>query len=745
MLCSYDIKIYGIVQAVGFRPMVYFYAVKNNIRGFVRNMGSFVFVHGEGTEENLNKFTEDIKNNPPKNASITEFYTEKTEFLGYTDFQIRESKDEKGNIFISPDLAVCNNCRNEFSDINNPRYEYPFINCTDCGPRFSIINDVPYDRKNTAMAEFDMCESCADEYNNPLDRRYHAEPTCCPVCGPKLFFHGKWEKLNRENPAETACNYLDRGKIIAIKGIGGYHLACNAKDHEAVRKLRQRKHRYEKPFAIMTKDLATAEKYASVSLAEKNILVSRESPIVLLEKRENTDNILSSSVAPNTDKIGIMVPYAPIHYLLFRYLETDALVMTSGNISDEPIVYKEEDAFERLADICDGFLFHNREIENRIDDSVVSCFENKIYPIRRARGYVPKSFSYIRGAKPQILACGALLKNTFALCKDGNVYVSGHIGDLEEGTAFEYYLNQINLYEKIFSIKPDIVISDSHPDYINSKWAETLNIPVIKVFHHKAHAVSAMAQNNLSEAICVTYDGTGYGEDGTVWGGEIFAGSINNPERMGHLKPVAVSGVNTYLSEKISPFKCLVPYLDEDDEFLKLNNLESEYKLIKSVRKLSSFETTSMGRFFDAVSCLVLNKKDISFEGEAPIMLESIAKGEYTDIYDYNIENNVVDQYEIMKQIKTDIKNNISQSEISVKFHNTVASFTAEICENISRETGLKNVTLSGGVFQNMVLLEKVTEKIRNFGLAPYVCRIYPANDGGISFGQAVMALEKEN
>lgn len=734
MIRHLKIKISGTVQAVGFRPAVYSYAKKHNILGNVKNMGSFVCVHAQGTGKNIYNFLNEIKNNPPKNARIVSIETEECDPENYTEFAIIPSQSTKGNIFISPDLAMCQNCRNEFFSAEDRRSEYAFINCTDCGPRFSIIKGVPYDRAKTTMEEFEMCPECKKEYTDPCDRRYHAEPVCCFTCGPKLSFNG-----NTDNPVKKACEILEQGKILAVKGIGGYHIACSPYNEETVRLLRERKHRYGKPFAVMAKDMETVRKIACVSDFEEKILTGTQAPIVLLEKSQNYG--FSESVAPYTEKIGLMLPYAPIHYLLFSYLNLDALVMTSGNISDEPIACHDADARERLENICHGFLSHNRKIENRIDDSVVSCFNDSLYPIRLARGFIPKVFSCNFGKKPQILACGALLKNTFAFHKDSNIYISSHIGDLEEGIAFDYYQKQINLYKNIFDIKPEYIVCDSHPAYINSEWAKEQNIPLLKIQHHKAHAVSAMFQNGLGEAINVTYDGTGYGEDGTVWGGEIFAGSVSDLKRVFHLMPVKIGGVNTYSGEKISPFKCLIPYLNENDSYLEKNNLTDEYRLIKSVESFNSFETTSMGRFFDAVSALVLNIKNISFEGEGPIKLEYTVGKTETGFYDFVLENNTVNQAEIINQIKTDLKNSICPSIISGKFHNTVALMTFEQCRKISKDTGIKNVTLSGGVFQNMFLLKKCWELFHASDMKLFLCNEIPANDGGISFGQICIAL----
>lgn len=729
-----NIKIYGTVQSVGFRPAVYSYAKKHNVLGSVRNMGSYVSVKCAADKVNFDRFLYDVINNPPKNANIAKYEITEGSSENFTDFIIEESQNDSGSIYISPDIAMCENCLKEFNSINDRRYGYAFINCTDCGPRWTITDNIPYDRANTSMKEFYMCSDCEKEYKDPSDRRYHAEPVCCEKCGPIIEFNG-----NSENALQNFCRYIEEGKILALKGIGGYHICCDAYNENAVSLLRERKHRYKKPLAVMAKDLMTAKKLACIGETEEKILTGREAPIVLLKKSENYN--LAESIS-DTEKIGIMLPYAPLHYLIFRYLKCNVLVMTSGNISDEPIAYEDWDAKERLKDICDGFLSHTRKIYTRTDDSVVSAAENRLYPIRLGRGYIPKIFAYNKGAKPEILACGSLLKNTFSLYKDGNIYLSSHIGDLEEGISFDYYLSQTELYKKIFCIKPDLLVCDSHPDYINSKWARESSIPFTEVQHHKAHGVSAMVQNGLSEAICVTYDGTGYGDDGMIWGGEIFAGRINDLKRTAHLKPVKISGVNSFSGEKISPFKCLVPYLNENDDYLLKNNLNYEYKMLKATEKINSFETTSMGRFFDAVSSLVLNIKNIDYEGEAPIRLEQTADREEKGIYDYSVENYTVNQYDIIEQIKRDLYNNISISKISGKFHNTVSDFTLNLCRKISLDTGIKDVTLSGGVFMNEFLLNRLIKAFSETDMKLYLCHEIPANDGGISFGQICMALE---
>ena len=740
------IRIYGIVQSVGFRPTVYSYAIKNNIVGYVRNMGSSVYIEAEGDPKDIQNFVNSITTNPPKKSQIINIETEDGEIKNYISFTIKESVSERGDIFISPDIAMCESCKKEFFDKENKRFEYAFINCTDCGPRFSIISNIPYDRKNTTMKEFQMCKNCEEEYLDPENRRYHAEPTCCPVCGPSLFFKDK-ENVYTENPIKLCCDYLECGKIVAVKGIGGYHIACNPYDDRVVFTLRERKHRYKKPLALMVANIDIAKKVAFVSQEEEALLLSKEAPIVLLDKRDKT---FSNQIAPNTKKIGIMLPYAPIHYLLFKYLNIDALVMTSGNLSEEPIAYEDQDAFERLGGICDGFIYHNRKIENRIDDSVVTCVNNKIYPIRKARGYIPFVFNYNKNVSLEILATGSLLKNTFALAKNNNIYVSSHIGDLEEGIAFDYYLKQIDLYKRIFKINPSVVVCDSHPDYINTKWAKSLGISVLECQHHKAHAISSMAQNKLKKSICVTYDGTGYGDDGTIWGGEFFAGDINDLKRVAHLKSFRISGVNTFLSERIGPLKCLASFIEEKD-FIWEKYID-EFKLLKSLseKNINTFTTTSMGRFFDAVSALIIMSlnSDIdilnsAYEGEGPIFLEQIADEETFDIYDFSISNNIIDPGVIINQILQDINRAEKASVISAKFHNTVSKFTASMCNKISKDTGIKIVCLSGGVFQNLYLVNKLCEDLSLYELKPYLCRTFPTNDAGISFGQAVFLLGK--
>jgi len=750
MIVRKKITITGIVQGVGFRPFVDNLAKKHCLCGYVLNLGSSLVIDVEGELENYNNFLLVLKADYPKNANIVNIDILDEDLINYTCFQILDSIDEPSNVYISPDIAMCQDCLFEFNNPHDYRYKYPFINCTNCGPRFSIIKNVPYDRANTTMQEFAMCQVCGEEYNLPTNRRYHAQPVCCSKCGPSLFFKDSSGK-DFLNPVEKAVEFLESNKIVAIKGIGGYHIACNPYDNQVVLNLREKKNRYKKPFAIMAKNIAVAEKFVEISHVEKDILKSNSAPILLLNKKESD---LSKYVAPDNHKIGIMLPYAPLHYLLFDSLKIDALVMTSANISDEPICYKDEDAFSHLSNIVDGVLYHNREINTRIDDSVVTVFKDKEYILRRSRGYVPTPIHFDKvTSEKQILALGSYLKNTFCLYKNNNYYLSHHIGDLETLETFNSFESSIDLYKKMFLIEPDIIACDMHPDYYNSKWAKNQNLPITFVQHHKAHIASCMVENNInSEVIGVAFDGTGYGEDGNIWGGEFFVGGFGGFNRVGHIKNIPIAG-NTGASSinndyNISPFKCLVPYLKLIKSSLAFD-VESlfasgEYSIISSMldRGINTFVTSSCGRLFDAAASLICDINKVSYEGEAPIYLEYIADKSVKEKYNYIIENNIVDPLLIMSEILMDKVNKVSPGVMSAKFHNTVVDFTVEMCVKLRNETQIHKVVLSGGVFQNMLLLNRVYDKLAKAGFLVYTHSKVPTNDGGISLGQAILALQ---
>lgn len=773
----YRLNITGIVQGVGFRPFACNLARFLFLNGWVTNTGSGVQMEVEGPREKLDAFMSRLVQEAPALALIRNIDVEHLPVVGYNDFRIEKSmSDNNANTLISPDVSICNDCRNELFSPGDHRYLYPFINCTNCGPRFTIIRDVPYDRPNTTMDRFQMCETCRSQYEAPTDRRYHAQPIACPKCGPKLLFlDRKGSMVCAGDVVKKAGNMLADGYILAIKGLGGYHLACDADNGSAVAELRIRKHRYEKPFAIMAKDLDTVSKYCLVNNEEAALLESVRKPIVLLKKRHDCQ--LPDQVAPGNPYLGVMLPYTPLHYLLFgnKNIYTsrcpDALVMTSGNRSDEPICYKDSDALNQLNGIADFFLTYDREIYIRTDDSVTRIFKGKEFMIRRARGYAPvpvicESFTSIHsgtpinGRLPAVLACGGELKNTFCLNKEQEFYVSHHIGDLENLETLQSYEEGIEHYKRLFGITPELVAYDLHPGYLSTKYAMASDVAgKVGIQHHKAHIASCMADNNVTGSVIgVAFDGTGYGEDGNIWGGEFFTGSFGNLKRAGHLKYVRMPGGDAAVKE---PWRMAAGYLYSagmDLQYLVNNSaaggMESIVKgdyAIKLQTVCNMLEggfnspfSSSVGRLFDAVSALAGIRYFTSFEGQAAMELEYAADNG-NGVYSYKVDTSeglfIQDMSDMIAGVVDDRLKGISAGAISAKFHETVATMVNDICVRIRKDNGINLVALSGGVFQNILLLTKCMEKLKNDSFNVIIHGRVPANDGGLSLGQAVIAM----
>jgi hydrogenase maturation protein HypF len=789
---GYCIEITGIVQGVGFRPFVFKLAKSMNINGYVMNKGDRVEIFAECTSLQLDEFIKKINSDAPILSEISDIAVKDSTIQGYADFSIEDSSQgNRRNIFISPDISTCEDCKKELTDPSNLRYRYPFINCTNCGPRFSIIEDIPYDRKNTTMSVFKMCKECEADYRNTYDRRYHAQPTACKNCGPKLiFFDAKQEgpedhQNTRENKSKTpnlfeedalasACRMLLDGKIVAIKGLGGFHLACSAEDKEAVSRLRKRKKRDGKPFAIMVKDTETAKRYCIISEFEKSLMESNRSPIVLLKKRRDCD--LPDDIAERSNYLGIMLPNTPLQTMIFDVLSKavrpiSALIMTSGNISDEPICFKDNEAVLRLSGIADGFLTNDREIHIRIDDSVTRAFMDKEFIIRRSRGYVPLPLTCERAIGlsvpikiPDVLACGGEQKNTFCMNKNAEFYISHHIGDLENLETLKSFEEGIKHFSNMFNINIDILAHDLHPDYLSSKYAKNYGFgpeKLIPIQHHHAHIASCMADNNIDgDVIGVAFDGTGLGEDGKIWGGEFFVGGYNGFKRTGHLEYVGMPGGEAAIKE---PWRMAESYLyhlkqngiDPDNkkdgsEMLKnVKNIDREMILHMLSRKINTPLTSSMGRLFDAVAGLIGFVGEITYEGQAAIELEYMAEKDTETSYNFELKDldgefNICVN-ETIKGIIDDVENKVSKSVISAKFHNTVSDIICRCCLKIRKDTGLKRVALSGGVFQNIILLEKSIEKLKSEDFEVYIHSRVPTNDGCISLGQAVIALNRAN
>ena len=756
ILSAAHINIRGVVQGVGFRPFVYQLATKHNLKGWVCNTSGSVKIEIEGEAEAIEQFLLDLREQAPPRAHIEDITTTHCPAANYGNFEIRHSVAEEGKYqLISPDIATCQDCLREILNPDDRRYRYPFTNCTNCGPRFTIIKDIPYDRPLTTMNSFHMCPECQREYDNPLNRRFHAQPNACPKCGPKLeLVDTKGNLVTCPDVITTTSRLLRKGKIIAIKGLGGFLLACDATSQEVINRLRQRKKRPSKPLAVMVASIEEAKKHCYVSGEEENLLLSPHSPIVLLKWKDGSP--VSISVAPRLKYLGVMLPYTPLHHLLLR--ETGLpLVMTSGNHSEEPIAKDNDEAIMRLKGTADYFLMHNRDIYARYDDSVTMVERGVTQLIRRARGYAPHPI-HLPFKSQQILACGAEEKNTFCLTRDEHAFLSQHIGDMENLKTIEHFENTISLYQKLFRIEPTIIAHDLHPEYLATKYAQELaaksDISLVPVQHHHAHIVSGMVDNGIrTPVIGVALDGTGYGTDGNIWGGEFLVADYQRFTRMGHLEYLPLPGGAAAIRK---PYRIAIGYLlsllgrnvmKQDMPFLKeIDSVEIDViqKLIE--KRVNTPLTSSCGRLFDAVSALLGIRDEIEYEAQAAIELEMLACDEIneTDSYPFSIieqdNSSVIRLQNMFAAIIHDLRGNIRTATIAIKFHNTIAQMVRELCQAISTKTGITQVVLSGGVFQNRLLLRKVISLLEGAGFTVFTHQQVPCNDGGISLGQAVIA-----
>ncbi|AIS51341.1 [NiFe] hydrogenase maturation protein HypF [Thermoanaerobacter kivui] len=736
-----QIEISGIVQGVGFRPFVFTLAKKYHLGGIVYNTSSGVYIEVEGEEENVNSFIKELKNNPPPLAVIDEVKVKDLEVKGYEDFEIISSQENDGFVPVSPDMGVCDDCLREMRDPNDRRYRYPFINCTNCGPRFSIIEDIPYDRPKTSMKVFPMCEKCEKEYNDPNDRRFHAQPVACFDCGPKLEFVGA---DCQQDEIKCAIDSLKKGKIVAIKGIGGFHLAVNALSDEAVSTLRSRKKRYGKPFAVMMKDIEQVEKYCVVSEEEKKLLLSQRRPIVLLKKKGEK---LAKGIADGLDTLGVILPYAPIHYLLMDQIDFP-IVMTSGNVSEEPLCKDNEEAIKNLKDIADVFLLNNRDIVNRIDDSVTSFNAGYERIIRRARGYAPQPILLKKDTKVNVLAVGGFYKNTFCFTKGHYAFISHHIGDLDNEKTFEYYKEEIEKYKRLFKVTPEVVAHDMHKGYLSTQYALLCGLPLVEVQHHHAHIASCMAEYNITDKVIgIAYDGTGYGTDGNIWGAEFFICDLKDFIRVGHLEYKPLPGGELAI-KKI--YRTALGFISEDigsyGDFLeRFDQKEVEIILKQIKRKINTPYVSSMGRFFDAASSLLGLRDEVLFEGQGAMELESLIV-DTDSFYEFEISHKdgyIINTDIILQQLYNDYKKRVDKRIIAAKFHNSIVEFTHYLALELRKEFGINKVVLSGGSFQNRYLLKKLLSKLSDSGFEAYSNSRVPCNDGGISLGQAVIANKK--
>jgi hydrogenase maturation protein HypF len=751
----YIVKVKGIVQGVGFRPFVYRLAESLFLKGYIRNTSDGVFIEVEGAAEDLALFLKRLKSDAPVLASINDISFEICPLEGYLSFVIEESQPVKGAVTgISPDISVCGDCRAEFSNPEDYRWHYPFINCTNCGPRFTIIRDIPYDRKNTTMASFAMCPECGRQYGDPYDRRYHAQPLACEVCGPRLKLLdsvGVPVAEGNEASAALAADMISKGKIIAVKGIGGYHLACNAYDIDAVRELRKRKSRDEKPFALMAFDLATVEQYAVLTDADRLLISSNASPILLLPRRPNSP--IADQVAPNQTSLGFMLPYTPLHLLLLEPAQDypDVWVMTSGNYSEEPIAYTDDEARLRLNKLADGFLFHNRPIHMRVDDSVARTVRQKPYLLRRGRGYAPESLHLPRPI-PSILATGAELKNTFCLTRDQHAFLSHHIGDLENYETLQSFETGIAHYEQLFRIHPELIACDLHPDYLATRYAQqraqATHTPLYPIQHHHAHLAACLADNQWDSAepvIGLTLDGTGMGTDGIIWGGEILLGSYASFQRVFHLRELPLPGADLAIrSPARMALACLwaaqIPWEDHLPPTQALCYEERTVLHNQLEHHINTPLTTSMGRLFDAVAGLIGLRSHATYEAQAAIELEAIADPNETGCYPFNIQADLLDPLPVLLSLLTDWQNGIPIPILAARFHNSVAQALLETCQHIRQQTGISVVALSGGVWQNILLLQKTLALLEDDGFTPLIHQRVPTNDGGLALGQALIA-----
>jgi hydrogenase maturation protein HypF len=753
-----QLQVRGIVQGVGFRPYVFSLASRGALKGRVLNCPSGVIIDVEGESSTIDRFINEITLNPPPLSLIESVERrDNLDLAHYRDFRIVESTSN-GERFtpISADIATCADCLRELFDPEDRRYRYPFINCTNCGPRFTIIESVPYDRDRTTMRDFEMCRECRAEYENPLDRRFHAEPTACPHCGPRLSLtdaRGRAVELDDVEDVEDVTGrarlLLTSGKIVSIKGIGGFHLACDALNDEAVERLRRRKYREDKPFALMAKSVAVIREYARVSEAEESLLNSARRPVVLLEKR--VDARLPVAVAPGVNTLGFMLPYTPLHQLIFEDLERP-LVLTSGNVSDEPICYEDEEAVRRLNEIADYFLSHDRRIHIRTDDSVARITEGREMILRRSRGYAPAPVRVRFKFEREILACGAELKNTFCLARASYAFVSHHIGDLENLETLSSFKQGIEHYKRLFHLHPEAVAYDLHPEYLSTKYALALDDGCTKigVQHHHAHIASCMADNRVEgEVIGVALDGLGFGADGRMWGGEFFVANFREAERIAHLEYVPLPGGAKAVRE---PWRMAAGYLHRTfgDDFLKLdlpfiqNMNRKAWTTLRGMIETGTNcpETSSMGRLFDAVSSLLGLRNTVNYEGQAAIELEAIADADCVRGYEFEFRagDNIISAEAVIRRAVEDLLDGCPPQKVSAKFHFGVAALIASVARRVRDEKGLDRVALSGGVFQNMLLLKNVRRMLKSDGFKVLTHGRVPTNDGGISLGQAAVA-----
>ena len=762
---TWRIRVYGIVQGVGFRPTVSRHATSNGICGTVCNKGPYVEIYAQGQKKQMEGFLKALEVQPPKRAAIlkinTEDVTAETD-MHFETFDIIESEKTKGEIFVSPDIAICEECKEEMYDPKDRRYLHPFINCTCCGPRLTILDALPYDRERTSMKEFPMCPDCAEEYEDETTRRYDAQPVCCNECGPEVYLIGRSER-GRDAITYTR-RMISEGKIVAIKGIGGFHLCCDATNEEAVQRLRTLKRRPAKPFAVMAKDESVVKRECVVTPEQEMILTGHQKPILLLDK-ENGGR-LAPSIAPGNPKVGVMLPYAPVQLLIFQYDDgikmPDILVMTSGNISGAPICREDTEAVAELSHLCDAMLSHNRKIRIRADDTVMDFYKNEPYMIRRSRGYAPLPFMMSTDWKGKVLAVGGELKNTFCIGVDSRFYPSPYVGDLEDLRTVKALQETIQRFQTLLEVHPQVVVCDLHPKYNSTVVAEELGYPIVKVQHHYAHILSCMVENDCQEPVIgVALDGTGYGTDGTIWGGEILLADYEDFTRFGNITPFLQIGGDVSAKEGWRIAVSMIYGYTKDrelaGEILKKLDLcsekESKVQFAMADRKLNAVLSTSVGRLFDAVSAILGIRHKSSFEGEASMALEFAAEAyeqkdheqkqnEKIDPLVYEEDGHVILNTQLLVQRIVEAKlQGADSGRLAYWFHEILAEQITAVCVEARNVSGRQKAVLSGGVFQNRLLLRLTEERLTEEGFEVLRHRMVPPNDGGIAVGQAAYGM----
>jgi len=735
----------GIVQGVGFRPYVYKLARSLNLSGIVSNTSAGVNIEIQGKQNQLDEFSHRFESEAPPLSTITSIKEELVALGPESDFSIVHSTgDSVVSTLISPDVALCSDCLSELFDPKNRRYKYPFINCTNCGPRYTIIDNIPYDRPFTSMKHFPLCSECKAEYEDPQDRRFHAQPNACPVCGPKVWLSDTDNKVQDiEDPILETIRFLAEGKILAIKGLGGFHLAVDATNEEAVARLRLAKGRDEKPFALMLRNLEIADNFVRLNESERETLVSIQAPILLAQSAFNP--LLVPNIAPGSDRLGVMLPYTPLHHLLLAS-SLDVLVMTSANFSEEPICIDNEEALSRLGSMADYFLFHDRDIYLRSDDSVVSEMSGLIRPLRRSRGYAPRPI-FLKNNGPSVLAVGGELKNTIALSKDDKVFLSQHIGDLENLEAFEFFQMTIEHLKRIFEIQPELIVHDLHPEYLSTKWAKDQDLPILSVQHHHAHLASCMVENDLDEpVIAIIMDGTGYGTDGTIWGGEFLIGDLSGFQRKAFFKPMPLPGGEAAIK---APWRIGLSYLHHtfgnnlpDIPMLTDKDIGPIIQMIE--HKINSPLTSSCGRLFDAIAALSGGRETIRYEAQAAIEFMQAAEnglGEDYTVFDLQQTNEqqIIQIGSIIEQLVKRISSGSSIRQLSQWFHLSLIQSFLKLTEILRKESSIDKIVLSGGVFQNRLLFEGLITLLEVNNFRVYSHSQVPTNDGGLALGQVAI------